>query len=359
MLKILQVVYVIAILSLPQILVAQDDPCIEPRNSYAEDNVVDIHWSPSDTELYVSTMGKVSVYEMDGDDSQVVIHEFCAGRFPEIAVSDSYYAVGSDFLPIVSVYDTETNNLVYQLDIDSENVRSISFNQTENLIAVSKSNYDEGGFFDIDRNIEVWDFQNGEVLATLMPEENLDSLYLPFDTDVAFLEENLVLITGVDQEDAFVSTQPFVMVWNWRTGEISDSGIEANTLLQVIDSWRLVIIDSDQDSKISLQLMRLQQDFHLEESHIYDIEIEDMLMTRFSVNAYDSLLAIENAEGHIWIIDLAKQKIVLYREFERFANSISFDHAGQHLALGYHDGTLEVWDIQNDTIALIGHVFAR
>jgi hypothetical protein len=231
---------------------AQDDECIEPRNDYTEDTIGDIKWSGDNTTLYVSTMGKVWIHKVDSEASITVVHEICEGRFPEIAVSPTYYAIGSDFLSTVSIYNTMTNALVYKIAIDKENVRSIGINENQDSIVVSTSNYTEDGFFDIDRNVEIWNFINGTILGSLVAESNEQDLYLPFNTNVTFLSDSLILLTGVDEENSFAETPTFLTTtWNWQTGEIRTVDIESNALLKILDTSRFVIAGKNQEHKLS------------------------------------------------------------------------------------------------------------
>jgi WD40 repeat protein len=91
--------------------------------------------------------------------------------------------------------------------------------------------------------------------------------------------------------------------------------------------------------------------------HAHNIKVDDILSIRLSENALKSLIAIEDKQGQVWIIDLTTQQVKAQRNFERFANSISLDYSGRYLALGYYDGTLEVWDILNDIVIPVGNLF--
>jgi WD40 repeat protein len=334
---------------------ANNEACIEPRNGYAGDIIADIQWSLDDSTFYISTMGKVWAYEVDEEQPRLV-HNVCDGRFPVIGISEISYAVGSDFLPVLSIYDMETDELLYEIAIASENIRSIAFDSSGDYVALSTSNWTEDGFFDINRNIEIWNFRTGELLAELVPDENdPDAVYLPFGSRVSFIADDTVLVAGIDMENAFVLSQPMVYLWNWQTHAIESVNIEADTMIKVVGS-DLAIIDKYGDASINLQVVHLLPKLQVDASLSYDILLGDYSETRFSGSSKSSLLAIENREGQIWVIDLNQEQIIDSRILESFATTLAFNHAGQRIALGYHDGTIQLWDLLSDSIVTIGDV---
>ena len=354
----LRVLVIIALLLLCPQMDASSSLCIEPRNSFSQDGFADLQWSPDDTLLYVSTMGRVSIFGPDESPSPIVIHEVCAGRFPVIGVTNSYYAIGSDFLPALMIYATETHRMTYQLTTEYENIRSVGFSDAGAQVVMSTSNYDEGGFFDIDRNIEVRDYQSGDTMAELLTDGASDAPYLPYDANVAFASAEIVAVMGMDLENAFVLYQPLSYLWNWRTGEVRQIDLEVDSWGVMMDASTLVVPNATEGRTLSLQLITLQPEFRIQSPLVFDIPVEDPAHLRLSANAGRSLLAIADDRGQLWIVDLVAQEIIAHQELQRHATRIALDHAGQRLALGYRDGTLEVWDLTTGTVIALDSIFA-
>jgi WD40 repeat protein len=162
-------------------------------------------------------------------------------------------------------------------------------------------------------------------------------------------------VAGIDMENAFVLSQPMVYLWNWQTHAIESVNIEADTMIKVVGS-DLAIIDKYGDASINLQVVHLLPKLQVDASLSYDILLGDYSETRFSGSSKSSLLAIENREGQIWVIDLNQEQIIDSRILESFATTLAFNHAGQRIALGYHDGTIQLWDLLSDSIVTIGDV---
>jgi WD40 repeat protein len=340
------------LISLP--IKADYDACIQPRNSFSQNTVSDIQWSYNDNTLYVATMG--TIWKLSLDHSSIEpLHLVCEGRFPVIEISETYYAVGSDFLPRLFIYDSARDDLRHELDLPSENVRTIAFNDTENYIALSSSQWDETGFFDTDRNVEVWDFVTGEIVAELISNEN-DGLYLPFAPSVSFLPDDTIVVYGIDAEDAGNPHQPIVYIWNWRTNVVETMDIEADTIVQMADS-DIVVINKQGDASISVQMIRLLPTVQYRSPQSYDIALGEYFETRTATHVNDYLLAIENQDGYIWIIDLEEERIVQSRRLEGFPSVLSIDHSGERLALGYQNGVIQIWDLPSDTVVTVDNVF--
>ena len=355
----LRVLVIIALFLLSPQVDASNSLCIEPRNSYDQDSFADLQWSPDDTLLYVSTMGRVSIFGLDESSSSTVIYEVCEGRFPVIGVTNSYYAIGSDFLPALMIYAAETHRLAYQLTTEYENIRSVGFSGAGAQVVMSTSNYDADGFSDIDRNIEVRDYRTGDTMAELLTDGASDAPYLPYDANVAFASAEIVAVMGMDLENAFVLYQPFAYLWNWRTDEVRQIDLEVDSWGVMLDASTLAVLNATEGRALSLRLITLQPEFRIQSPLVFDIPVEDPAHLRLSANAGRSLLAIADDRGPLWIVDLVAQEIITHQELQRPATRIALDHAGRRLALGYQGGTLEVWDLTTGTVSGLGSVFAE
>jgi WD40 repeat protein len=340
------------VISLP--IRADYDACIKPRNSFSQNTISDIQWSINDSMLYVATMGTIWKISLDHS-SLEPLHQICVGRFPVIEISETYYAVGSDFLPRLFIYDSASDDLRYELDLPSENVRTVAFNDTENYVALSSSRWDETGFFDTDRNVEVWDFATSEIAAELISNGN-DGLYLPFTPSVNFLTDDTIVVYGIDVEDAWNPHQPIVYIWNWRTNVVETIDIETGAIMQMVDA-EIAAINKQGDASISVQMIRLLPTVHYGSPQSYDIALGEYFETRTATQVNNHLLAIENQDGYIWIIDLEEERIVQSRSLEGFPNVLSFDHSGERLALGYQNGMIQIWDLPSDTVVTVDNVF--
>jgi WD40 repeat protein len=348
------ILYFILIVLFSTPVKATNNACIEPRNSISQDTVANIQWALDNNSIYISTMG--TVWKLGNDNSLELLHTICDGRFPVIAVSEMYYAIGSSFLPRVLIYDTVTNQLFREITIPYENTRFIDFSVTEANLVLSTSNWDETGFFDIDRNIELWDINTGEVLKELIPNEtDSDSIYLALGSNANFLSNDAVLVAGVDREDPGRPPQPLVYLWNWQTGSVEQLTIDANIGLGIANS-SLVSINS-REGGIEVQTTNLLPIVDVASSQHYDISLEGNFEIALFSNGEDSLLALENQDGYIWVIDLNIGQIAYSRDIGSFATVIAFDHQGQQLALGYQDGIVQVWNLSSDAINTLGDVF--
>lgn len=346
--------FVIVTMLLSGFLVNAQDTCIEPRNNYSQNTISNIVWADDTSTIYVSTMGQVLVKEINASQTAAMIHQVCPGRFPEVSANNSYYVIGSDFLPSIFVYFSETNELATELNIDSENTHSIAIDILNEKIALSTSAYDADGFFTLDRNIEIREFSTGELLATLVSD---NSINLPFDASLRFITPELLLVSGIDQDDTFVELQAVAMTWNWQTGETNQIEIHPDTQIIALET-RLLTLRAAGD-QIIIQEIPLLAGIDSETSFMLDIEIDNITTVTLSGNDSESLLALTSGSGYIWIVDIRSQEIILQQELTDIVRIVSFDHTGQYLALGYGDGTVEIWDWQTDRIVWTDNILTQ
>ncbi|MCB9461410.1 MAG: hypothetical protein H6670_17285 [Anaerolineaceae bacterium] len=349
---------VLVLLLLSHIVTFADDSCIEPRNSYSGDVIVGIEWAPNSQSIFVSTMGRVTIFDLTSFTKPPIVHEVCSGRFPVIGVGNAHYAIGGDFRSSILLFDLETHQLINEIEVQAENVNSIAFNETDSLIVISISDWDEGGFFDINRMLEIITIDNGEVVATLDSERDESAPYLSFKMGVAFMSDGRVLATGLDQEDSFVETQPIVILWDWQNSESSTVEVEPNKLIGLLDEMSLVTLEIIGRDEILLQTTNLESHDPLS-SASYAIAATELADIELATTSELSLIAIENSERHVWIIDLSSQTITNERQLEGYAIEMAFNQSGNQLAIGYGSGNVEVWNLETGEISPIGNALAH